>query len=44
MSSPDLNWAASSILMYGPAVEVLEPAELRDLVRQTAQATVDLYS
>ena len=44
MSSPDLDWAASSILMYGPAVEVLEPAELRDLVRQTAQATVSLYS
>jgi predicted DNA-binding transcriptional regulator YafY len=43
-SAPDLSWAASSILMYGPLVEVLEPAGLRDLVSQWAQATARLYT
>lgn len=43
-SAPDLSWAASSILMYGPLVEVLEPAGLRDLVSQWAQATATLYT
>ncbi len=32
MVSPDLNWAVSSILAYGQAVEVLEPGELRQRV------------
>jgi predicted DNA-binding transcriptional regulator YafY len=44
MSFPDLNWAASNVLAYGPAVEVLEPPELRDLVRASAQAVADRYS
>jgi predicted DNA-binding transcriptional regulator YafY len=44
MSAPDLNWAAGSILMHGSSVEVLEPPELRDLVRQSAQAIANLYS
>jgi predicted DNA-binding transcriptional regulator YafY len=43
MSAPDLNWAASSVLAHGPAVTVLEPPELRDLVCQWAQAVVNLY-
>jgi predicted DNA-binding transcriptional regulator YafY len=43
LPAPDLNWAASTILAYGPAVEVLDPPELRRLVRTWAQATVDLY-
>ncbi len=41
--APDLNWAASSVLVHGPAVTVLEPVELRDLVCQWAQAVVSLY-
>lgn len=43
MTSPDVNGAASSVLMYGPAVIVLEPEELRALVRQWAQAVAGLY-
>jgi predicted DNA-binding transcriptional regulator YafY len=42
-SSPDLNWAIGSILMYGPTVEVLEPVELRCLVRDSARATAAQY-
>ncbi len=41
--TPDLNWAASSALAYGPTVEVLDPPELRQLVRDWAQAIVTLY-
>ena len=44
MSAPDLDWAAGSILMHGSSVEALEPPELRDLVRQSAQAIANLYS
>ena len=43
MASQDLEWAASSVLMYGPAVTVLVPPELRDLVRQAARAVANLY-
>jgi len=43
MSSPDLDWAANSVLMYGPAVTVLDPPELRQRVRQTARAVANLY-
>jgi predicted DNA-binding transcriptional regulator YafY len=43
LSAPDLIWAASSVLMYGPAVEVLEPLELRMMVRGWARATAALY-
>jgi predicted DNA-binding transcriptional regulator YafY len=35
--SPDLTWAASSVLAFGPGVSVLEPAELRAAVRAWAQ-------
>jgi len=31
-SAPALEWAASTVLAYGPAVEVLEPPELRRMV------------
>lgn len=41
--SPTLEWAASSALMYGPAVEVLEPPELRTMVMEWIQATVRKY-
>ena len=43
MVSPDLNWAASSILMHGPEVEVLEPPECRRMVRDWAQAILVQY-
>jgi predicted DNA-binding transcriptional regulator YafY len=43
VSAPDLNWAASNILAYGPLVEVLDPPELRQLLRDWAQATANLY-
>jgi predicted DNA-binding transcriptional regulator YafY len=32
--SPTLEWASSTALSYGPAVEVLEPAELRTMVQE----------
>ncbi|MBI5294075.1 MAG: YafY family transcriptional regulator [Chloroflexi bacterium] len=33
-SAPTLEWAASTALAYGPAVEVLEPPELRQLAAE----------
>ena len=44
MNAPDLNWAASSVLAYGPTVEVLEPEELRLAVKKWALEIVDKYS
>jgi predicted DNA-binding transcriptional regulator YafY len=44
LTTPDIIWAASNALAYGPAVTVLEPPEVRQLVREWAQATVELYS
>ena len=43
MNTPDLNWAASTVMAYGPLVKVLEPPELQELVREWAQATVAKY-
>ena len=42
--APDLNWAASTSLAYGPLVEVLDPPELRSLLRDWALALVEIYS
>ncbi len=42
-SAPEVNGAASNVLAYGPAVTVLEPTEVRQLVKEWAQATVKLY-
>jgi predicted DNA-binding transcriptional regulator YafY len=42
-STPDLDWAASTVLAYGPMVTVLEPAELRTKVREWTQAILALY-
>lgn len=42
-SAPDLNWAVGSVLAYGPAVTVLEPPELCERVRLSAQAIANLY-
>jgi len=44
LSVPDLPWAASITLSYGPAVEVLEPEELRHLVSELARAVATRYT
>jgi predicted DNA-binding transcriptional regulator YafY len=43
LTTPDLNWAASSTLAYGPFVTVLEPEVLRKMVADWAQAIADSY-
>jgi predicted DNA-binding transcriptional regulator YafY len=40
----ELEWAARVALWYGPDVEVLEPEELRQRVREWARAVADQYS
>ena len=42
-STPDVYAAAGSALAYGPAVTVLEPPEVRQVVAEWAKATVTLY-
>ena len=42
--SPTFEWAASSALMYGPAVEVLEPLELRTMVMDWLNVTAQKYN
>jgi predicted DNA-binding transcriptional regulator YafY len=44
MAMPDLQWAASMALSLGPIVTVLEPEELRQTVREWANAVAALYS
>jgi predicted DNA-binding transcriptional regulator YafY len=44
LSVPDLPWAASTALSFGPTVEVLEPEELRQIVSEWAGAVVAHYS
>lgn len=41
--SPSLEWAASSTLAYGPAVEVLEPPRLRHMVAEWAGVITNKY-
>jgi predicted DNA-binding transcriptional regulator YafY len=41
--APTLEWAASTTLAYGPAVEVLEPPELRVMVAEWIGATASKY-
>ena len=43
MSAPDLTWAASNSIVYGPLVEVLDPPELRKLIREWALSIASLY-
>ncbi|HEY9075000.1 MAG TPA: YafY family protein [Anaerolineaceae bacterium] len=43
MHAPDLSWAASSALMYGPAVEVLAPPELRRMVTEWVERLHQAY-
>jgi len=42
-SAPTLEWAASTALAYGPAVEVLEPPELRRMMFEWLQVTSAKY-
>jgi predicted DNA-binding transcriptional regulator YafY len=41
MTNPDVMWASSIVLSFGPAVEVLEPEEVKRQVLEWAQAVVD---
>ncbi len=41
--SPTLEWAASTTLAYGPAVEVLEPSELRVMIVEWLEASTRKY-
>jgi predicted DNA-binding transcriptional regulator YafY len=43
LKTPDLNWAASSALAYGPWVTVLEPDALRAMVADWAREIASLY-
>lgn len=42
--TPSLEWAASTTLAYGPAVEVLEPPELRMMVAEWLNVTAQKYN
>lgn len=42
--SPTLEWATSTVLMYGPAVEVLEPPALRSMVAEWLEVTIQKYT
>ncbi len=42
-SAPDLIWAVSTALAYGPGVFVLEPPEVQHAVKEWAQAIADQY-
>jgi predicted DNA-binding transcriptional regulator YafY len=44
MAVPDAAWGASTALAYGATVEVLEPPEVRRLVRQWAAAVAEQYA
>jgi predicted DNA-binding transcriptional regulator YafY len=41
MVNPDVLWASSIVLSFGPAVEVLEPDEVKQQVIAWAQAVID---
>lgn len=42
--APNLEWAASTALAYGPLVEVLDPPELRQMVREWSASVNTIYS
>ncbi len=44
LAAPDLYWLASTVLSFGAWVTVLDPPELRALVRDWALATAGLYA
>ncbi|NHZ71720.1 MAG: WYL domain-containing protein [Aquificales bacterium] len=39
----DMNYAGSTIMSYGPLVEVLEPEDLREMLREWATAVAEQY-
>lgn len=43
-NAPDIYAAASNALAYGPAVTVLEPPEVCQMVHEWARTTADLYN
>jgi predicted DNA-binding transcriptional regulator YafY len=43
LTAPDLPWLASMTLSFANWATVLEPPELREMVREWAQATANLY-
>jgi len=44
LAAPELSWLASMALSFGTLVTVLEPPELRDMVRDWASAVAASYS
>ena len=44
LAAPDLNWLASLVMSFATLVEVLDPPELRSLVREWALGTAALYA
>ena len=42
-NAPEVNAAVSNALAYGPAVTVLSPPEVRQMVKAWAQETAKLY-
>jgi predicted DNA-binding transcriptional regulator YafY len=42
-SAPEMYWAASTVMAYGPIVEVLEPPALQIMLGKWAHAISDLY-
>ena len=44
MQAPDLMWAVSNAMAYGPSVTVLEPEEVRHTLQAWAQAVAAKYS
>ena len=42
-TAPDLAWAASTVLAYGPLVTVEEPQELRKMVLDWVKEIVQKY-
>jgi predicted DNA-binding transcriptional regulator YafY len=43
MAAPDVMWAVSNAMAYGPAVTVIAPEEVRRTVQEWAQAIVGMY-
>ena len=43
LSAPDLTWLASMTISFANLVTVLEPPELREMVREWARSVVELY-
>jgi predicted DNA-binding transcriptional regulator YafY len=44
LTAPDLNWLASMVISFAAWVTVIDPPELRDLVRDWALATAAQYA